>query len=343
MRRPTVAAGFARGLLDLAVAKGADRQALAHASSIDLELLEDQDNRVNFSNYVTLMHAAQAQTGDPALALHFGEAIDIEEMSIVGLMAVGCETAADAFAQMGRYSRLMSDVEIEGEASTRHMLMREPGRICLVDTRKDPNAFPELTETGFARLVTRGRHMPGEMTYLREVHVTHPAPAYRAEYDRIFRVPVIFDSERNALVLSEDDSWLTQRIARQPRYVFGVLSQRAEALLEELEGATSTRSRVESLLMRILHTGDTNMERVAVELGLSRPTLFRRLRAEGVTFQKILDDLRRQMALSYLDGKKVSLNETAFLVGFSEPAAFSRAFKRWTGASPRGMRKQSIA
>jgi AraC-like DNA-binding protein len=343
MRRPTVAAGFARGLLDLAVAKGADRQTLAHASGIDLELLEDPDNRVNLANYVRLMRAAQAQTGDAALALHFGEAIDIEEMSIVGLMALGCETAADAFAQMGRYTRLMSDVELEGEASTRHMLTREPGRICLVDTRKDPNAFPELTETGFARLVTRGRTMPGEMTYLREVHVTHPAPAYRAEYDRIFRVPVVFDSERNALVLSEDDSWLTQRIARQPRYVFGVLSQRAEALLEELEGATSTRGRVESVLMRSLHTGDTSMERVAVELGLSRPTLFRRLRAEGVTFQKILDDLRRHMALSYLDGKKVSVNETAFLVGFSEPAAFSRAFKRWTGASPREMQKQSIA
>lgn len=326
--------------MDLAVAKGANRQTLAHASGIDPELLEDQDNRVNFSNYVALMHAAQAQTGEPALALHFGEAIDIEEMSIVGLMALGCETAADAFAQMGRYSRLMADVEIGAE--TRHVLTREPGRICLIDTRKDPNAFPELTETGFARLVTRGRHMPGEMTYLREVHVTHPAPAYRAEYDRIFRVPVVFESYRNALVLSEDDTWLTQRIARQPRYVFGVLSQRAEALLDELEKATSTRGRVESLLMPILHTGEATMERVAVEMGLSRPTLFRKLRAEGVTFQKILDDLRRQMAIGYLDGKKVSVNETAFLVGFSEPAAFSRAFKRWTGVSPRGM-KQSIA
>lgn len=65
--------------------------------------------------------------------------------------------------------------------------------------------------------------------------------------------------------------------------------------------------------------------------------------AEGVTFQQILDDLRRRMAHSYLDGKKVSVNQTAFLVGFSEPAAFSRAFKRWTGASPRAMQKQSVA
>jgi len=343
MRRPTVAAGLARGLLELAVRKGADREGLAAASRIDLALLEDQDNRIGLSNYMALMRAAKAMTGDPALALHFGESVDVEELSIVGLLALGCATAADAFAQMGRYTRLMADVDLAAGAETRHVLAREPGRLCFIDTRANANAFPELTETGFARIVSRGRRMPGEMTFLREVRVTHPAPAYRAEYDRIFGVPVVFEADRNALILSDDDSWLTEPIARQPRYVFGVLSQRAETLLQELESATSTRGRVESLLMPILHTGDISMERVAVEMGLSRPTLFRKLRAEGVTFQKILDDLRRQLALSYLDGKKVSVNEAAFLVGFSEPAAFSRAFKRWTGASPRAMQRQSAA
>ena len=73
---------------------------------------------------------------------------------------------------------------------------------------------------------------------------------------------------------------------------------------------------------------------IASKLGLSRQTLFRKLKAEGVTFEKVLDELRRTMALHYLRGRKVSVNETAYLVGFSDPAAFSRAFKRWTGYSP---------
>jgi AraC-like DNA-binding protein len=65
------------------------------------------------------------------------------------------------------------------------------------------------------------------------------------------------------------------------------------------------------------------------------------LKAEGATFEKVLDELRHKMALHYLSGNKVSVSETAYLVGFSEPAAFSRAFKRWTGSSPRAARLKS--
>jgi AraC-like DNA-binding protein len=81
------------------------------------------------------------------------------------------------------------------------------------------------------------------------------------------------------------------------------------------------------------------MDTIAGKLGMSRQTLYRNLKAEGTTFEQVLDELRHQMALNYLSGKKVSVNEAAYLVGFSDPAAFSRAFKRWTGSSPRTMRR----
>jgi AraC-like DNA-binding protein len=168
------------------------------------------------------------------------------------------------------------------------------------------------------------------------VHVTHPAPAYRAEYERIYGAPVTFDAGWNAVLL--DEKWMNHKIAVQPRYVFGILSEHADTLLKSLENSKSTRGRVESLLMPILHKGEANMDAIADKMGLSRQTLFRQLKAEGTTFEKVLDELRHQLALQYLRGKKASVNETAYLVGFSEPAAFSRAFKRWTGVNPREMR-----
>ena len=135
-----------------------------------------------------------------------------------------------------------------------------------------------------------------------------------------------------------DESWMFHRVSDQPRYVFGVLSQRADALLRELESSKTLRGRVESLLLPVLHKGDIGMDSIAEKLAMSRQTLFRRLKDEGTSFEVVLDDLRHKLALDYLGAKKVSVNETAFLVGFSDPAAFSRAFKRWTGKSPRDMR-----
>jgi AraC-like DNA-binding protein len=179
------------------------------------------------------------------------------------------------------------------------------------------------------------RRWLGDTRFVHAVHVTHAAPADRAEYDRIFQVTVELESEKNALLLS-DDFWSTAREVLETRfssYASDVLSAHADALLEKLASAKSIRGRVESLLMPILHTGEANMDTIAGKLGLSRQTLFRKLRAESVTFEKVLDELRRKVALHYLNEKNLSVNETAYRVGFSDPAAFWRAFKRWTGSS----------
>jgi AraC-like DNA-binding protein len=80
------------------------------------------------------------------------------------------------------------------------------------------------------------------------------------------------------------------------------------------------------------------MDAVADSMKISRQTLYRALKYEGVTFEQVLDQLRHRLALEYLRGKKTTVNETAYLVGFSDPASFSRAFKRWTGKSPSEVR-----
>jgi AraC-like DNA-binding protein len=328
----TVAAGLARGLIELAVSKGASSRELAERSGIDLAELGDQDHRVPFAQYVVLMRTAKALCGDAALALHYGETNDLAQISVVGLLSLASETMTDALAQLNRYGRLV--IEFDGPKD-RFRITRRNGALWCVDTREHPNDFPELTESTFARMICGPRQF-GVTQLAREVHVTHAAPGYLVEYERIYGAPVVFESDWNAVRL--DESWLNHRIASSPRYVFGIFSQHADALLKTLESSKTTRGRVESLLMPILHTGEARMDAIARQLGLSRQTLARRLKAEGMTFAKVLDGLRREMALQYLSARKVSVNETAYLVGFSEPAAFSRAFKRWTGTTPRTMR-----
>ncbi len=342
MPESTVAAGYARALMALAVSKGARQNDLVERSGIDPHALLDQDARIPLAHYAALMRAGKVLCDEPALALHFGEAFDIAELSIVGLIGSAAATMSEAFAQLNRYARLVVevdvDVDVDGIAAngSRLALLREAGELWIVDQRARPNDFPELTESSFARMVCASRRF-GQPQFVKAVHVTHAAPAYRAEYERIFQMPVVFQSSRNALLMT-DDSWLTLAPRMPSRYLFGILSERADGLLASLESSKSTRGRVESLLLPILHTGDANMHVIAVKLGLSRQSLLCKLKAEGTTFARVLDELRHKMALDYLSAKKVSVNETAYLVGFSEAAAFSRAFKRWTGMSPRALR-----
>ena len=120
------------------------------------------------------------------------------------------------------------------------------------------------------------------------------------------------------------------------------------ALVETLSGTTvprqqplrrnadgrSFRSEVEQALEPLLPGGEIGMDRIAPALGVSRQTLYRRLKEEGTTFEQLLDSLRRRLALHYIDREGLGVKQTAYRLGFAEPASFSRAFKRWTGRSP---------
>lgn len=333
MAELTVAAGYARALFNFIVSKGAKGTLLSERVGLDLREVPDPLARIPFAAYTTLMRAGKELCNDPALALHFGEQVDVSEITVGCVIGGFAESGGEAFALMNRYSRL--GVEAEGVGSgDRYILDRRAGQLWIVDTRRNANEFPELTETTFARMVCMSQQRTPGKAFFKEVHVTHTEPAYRDEYDRIFRMPVVFGSDRNALLFA-NDRWVAGRLASSSEPVLSILTAHAEARLEQLETSKTTRARVEHLLIPALHTGDATVDATASRMGLSRQTLFRKLKAEGVTFEQVLDELRHRLALDYLAGRKTTVNQAAHLVGFSDPASFSRAFKRWTGCSPR--------
>jgi len=283
------------------------------------------------------MRAGQELCRDPALALHFGESVPASEISSLHMVGATSATMAEGLALLNRYAPLT--IEVGGGTGDRFAFERGQGQVWIIDRRQNPNDFPELTESTFARMASTARQFNADASLIKAVHVTHAEPSYRAEYDRIFRAPVVFLSDRNALLA--DDSWMAMKPPSASPPVHEVLKAHSEALLDKLERSKSMRGRVESLLTPLLPTGEATMDAIAKQLGLSRQSLFRKLRAEGVTFEEVLDDLRHTLALRYLNGEALSVKETAFRLGFSEPASFSRAFKRWTGTSPLAVRQKN--
>jgi AraC-like DNA-binding protein len=342
MREETVTATAVSTLLDFGANRGADRDELLCRAGLSRADLVDSDGRIPLARYRDLVRAAMLLTKDPAFALHYGEAVDVTEISLGPPLAAASSSIAEGFAAINRYSRLGVDVETE-RGGDRFELARGMGLVWLIDRRLHPNDFPELTESTFARMVSSTRRRFASVPLFKAVHFTHPAPSYAGECERVFRMRVTFASDRNALGL--DESLLNGiRGPRLSPLVAEVLRERADSLLAKLDDTITTRRQVETVLSAGLPVGNTSVEFVARELALSRHTLFRRLKDEGVTFALVLDALRQRLATHYLRDVGLPVSRTASLLGYSDATAFARAFRRWTGAPPRTLsrsRKQS--
>ena len=120
----------------------------------------------------------------------------------------------------------------------------------------------------------------------------------------------------------------------RPNPFMAFLGELAGALVRRAARMACFRREVEAVVEPLLAEGDANVDRVARELGLSRQTLYRRLKSESVTFEQLLDELRHRLALKLLRDHHMPVKQAAWRLGFSDPAAFSRAFKRWTGTAP---------
>jgi AraC-like DNA-binding protein len=326
----TIGAGYVNALLELAVLKGARRQTLLQRANITSNTLENRDNRIPLDSYQALMAAGKSLCDEPALAMLLGESASLSDVSIVGLICKYSRSNVETFTQINRFGRLV--VEVDGhKAEGRFKMRRNDIGFWMVDTRSNPNRFPELTESAFAMMISMQVNA-GYPSFARAVHFTHQEPANRVEYDRIINAPIVFGSDKNAILV--DSNLMSLRMPKPDEYAFGIFSEKAEALLLSLQNTKSVRGQVESILIPILHTGKWDMTQIAETLGFGRQTLYRKLKAENTNFEKLLDELRQKMALQYLSAKKVSVNEAAYLTGYSEPSAFSRAYKRWTGKSP---------
>lgn len=327
--RQSVAAGMVLGLIDHAASKGADRLHLLAVAGLPSGEDIDPNRRVPLELYARVTREAKRLCNDPALAIEHAAAHGFDNLSIVGLVACACATMRDAIEQLNRLGRLVTDISVVG--SERFTISHEHDGIWLTDNRLDQPPFPECTETTFIWLISAA-WKPGDAPYCTLAEVTHEDPGTRAAFERALGAPIRFGASRNALRVSP--AWFDHPINHYPRYAFSVFCAHADSLLAELDASRSVAGQVERLILPMLHTGKVTAEEVARQLNLSGQGLYRALRAEGTTFEELLADLRHRFAKGYLAEQRASLKEIAYLLGYSDVSAFSRAFKRREGVSP---------
>jgi AraC-like DNA-binding protein len=171
---------------------------------------------------------------------------------------------------------------------------------------------------------------------LTRVEFSHPAPPHALEYDLLYGAPCTFRAPRTALVF--DRSLLELPVVQDELGLHTFLRRAPDDVLARLDYGSTAAAQVRRLLGQSLPDRMPDPQDIAARLSVSAQTLRRRLAAEGTSFQRIRDQLRRDVAIAALAEGTVSIEDLAHRLGFSEPSAFHRAFKRWTGSAPRSYR-----
>lgn len=295
-------------------------------TGIDAERIADIRATVNVEQGDLLVRKAIELTQEPGLGLAIGANAPESMLQVFGHLILAHSTIRDAFAALRRYSSLVIEGPLWGltEQGERAMFTFEPS-VQLGDTTR---FTVELVLALTARI---GSHFLSGEAGVEEVHVQHAAPSYANRYPEVFGCPVLFKQAKNALIFPRSAIDLPQPHADSTLRT--VLRDTAERLLQE-RSQQSTTDRVRTLLRWEHDLANVDITRIARHLGMSARALRRRLGAEGTPLSVLVDEARCEVACRELRRPDATIKETAELLGFSEPSAFHRAFKRWTGRTP---------
>lgn len=294
------------------------------ASDLTPEQVADPDARVSPSQFCVAWAEFLRQSGDPQIALRMAEVILPGAFGVVEYVCRSAPTLGDALRQWVRYLNLLDDAVEVG-------LVEEGPHACLRVLHESEAPAPASHELCFALVVARARMMCERPPRVRSVDFTHRAPGDATAYERWFGAPVRFGAATTQLVLPRDE--LLVPLATADPNLLLILSRHADELSARDRGAPLLTAQVQRVLRAALRTDEAGVEQVARRLGLTARSLQRRLKDEGSSFQAVREGVRRELAVRYLDDD-LSISEISFLLGFSEPSAFFRAFKRWTGLTP---------
>lgn len=320
-------------IVEGAVAMGAPREAFT-ALGLDAKTARDPDARIELALESALWEAATRLTGEPAFGLRMAEALQPGTFDVLDYAIRTAPSAMVALERLARYNRLIHDVAAFTLTSDGPLVRIEHGFRTTGSTHVQHPASADFT---IASLVVVGRQITRSSPRVHAVGFQHVRPASVVPWREFFGVEPRFELPKNLLVLERE--WLERPLPDVDVGLGGVLERHVQALLAQRPlPAESTIERVRRVALEQLREGTPTLDSVADQLSASRRTVQRWLAAEGETFEGLLESLRRELALRYLKEQRLAIAEVAYLLGFSEPSAFHRAFKRWTGRTPAEMR-----
>jgi AraC-like DNA-binding protein len=295
------------------------------------EAIADPEERLSVRSQVALLDEAAIALKDDCLGFTLARDHDPREIGLLYYVMASSQTLGDGLKRVARYSRITNEALVVG--------YREGNRLLInlsysgVPRHSDRHQM-EFCMFGLLRIC---RMLTGQNLVPQYFSIAHHRSGGTSEMARFVGTKVEFGAHTDEFALNVDARELP--LIHADPYLNDVLLKYCEAALAGRRGNVSQlRTRVENAISSLLPHGRVVVDDVARSLGMSERTLARKLANEGLNFTEILQQLRRDLAVHYLDDPKLHISKIAWLLGFSEVSAFTHTFKRWTGKTPRQMR-----
>lgn len=326
-----VLAAAASGVIDFIDSHGGNAETVLHRAGIDVSWLTDPTLPLDLAAYVQMMEESAAQTGNGNFGLWYGQQFQPQNLGLIGGVTLAAPTllsALEALAGLFPYHQQVT-----------HTAFREAGGMVALEYRILDGAIlarrqdAELTMGMFVNVL---RAVFGPTWAPEEVHFEHPRPEQAQEHARAFQAPLHWGQRTNALIFkrpAEDIAMPGADIKQMDR-----LRRQLLHAAHGSAGEVPLIRRVQAEIRSRLVDGTPYIEDVADALDIRRWTLQRALADEGVSFSDMVEQVRHQLARLYVQQTHVPIADIAFLLGYSEISAFSRAFTRWFDRSPRQFR-----
>lgn len=325
-------------LLRAVEARGVDSRALVLRAGLDPDQINDPNLRSPVEKTSRLWRMAVEATGDPCLGLKVATYVQPATFHTLGMALLASRNLEDVMHRSARFSGIVSDAmsfQIQSEGAGTKQVVSWVAEVPVVDESIDL-MMASTVKMGMLMLGIDARTPRPISLRLRR----STTPEMCEEFQAYFRCPIQFGAEENSLWVP--DEWMQRplpmanpTLARQSDLVVMAYLSRF--------GRDSLAERVRAEMISRLPAGEPSRSAVASALSLSEKTLQRRLHDEGTTYLDVLDEVRRDLAQSYLRDSAITLFEITFRLGFSDQSAFTRALRRWTGLAPGEFRQQTLS
>jgi len=330
---PTTIGSWALLIAKAIESYGLDCHAIFSKSEIDLKAIQaNPEVRLPVKKMAVLWQLAVQESKDECFALRLTKYFQPNTYSAVGLALASSRNILEGFENSLRYFRMTTD-------AAEHSLEKFDDKVILhidIPPENEP-VSKEAIEAFMSTLVSLSRVMTNEDFSPLEVSFIHDKSAYTQQYEDFFKCPVLFNQPSHKIVYSLADLEQPQMLAN-PSLAATLGNWIDEHIQRFSQELISTK--VKAYILDNLLKGDVELEHIANSLHLGLRTLQRKLKAEGRSFNELLDECRHHMATKLLSEQRVPLIEISYMLGFSDQSGFTRAFRRWTNTSPKHYRDQ---